>query len=172
MKRRTVPCLARIHGLCARLSANWLAPRHSRDRTAPPLYTAPLRPSCRSIPAVKFRHSAELECLVESNLQPAPRPCGEIPEATEAVSSPPVETGLGSQKKHQNIPCATGKTRADVAGKGLANLWSRQKITKKACACRRQESKSEIIPSIHNTGEIKMKRKFIIPVSCLILLSL
>jgi hypothetical protein len=54
--------------------------------------------------------------------------------------------------------------------KRLANLWNRRKITNKAHVGRGQELKSKIMPSIHNRGEIKMK--FIIPVTCLMLLSL
>jgi hypothetical protein len=61
----------------ARLSANgqtrkpkdWLAPRRP---TRPNCATAALRPGCRSIPAAKFRHSAELNGATKAALNSPP----------------------------------------------------------------------------------------------------
>ena len=59
--------------------------------------------------------------------------------STEEVSSHPGETGHASQKKHRNTPGAREKSSADQR-KELANLWSRQRIAKKAHAGRVQET--------------------------------
>jgi len=62
---------------------------------------------------------------------------------TKEVSSYPGEKCLGSQKRHRNTPSAREKTIGGLEN-GLANLWSRRKITEKAHAVRRQESIWEI----------------------------
>jgi hypothetical protein len=58
----------------------------------------------------------------------------------EAVSSPTGETGLGSQKASKTPLPGEKRGRSK---KGLANLWSRKKITKKARACREHETRWE-----------------------------
>jgi hypothetical protein len=45
--------------------------------------------------------------------------------------------------------------------KGLANLWSRRKITKKAHAVRRQEIKREISINMKKDAVGKSRRKFL-----------
>jgi hypothetical protein len=64
------------------------------------------------------------------------------PETTEEMSSHPGETAFGRTKRHRN----TLRQRKTENGleKGLANLRSRKKITKKAHAGRGQEIKWEI----------------------------
>lgn len=70
------------------------------------------------------------------------RTCGGIAEVTEALSSPPGETGLGNPKASKTPPVP--EEERERSGKGLANLWSRKKITKRAYACRGQETQWEI----------------------------
>jgi hypothetical protein len=50
---------------------------------------------------------------------------------------------LISIKSHRNIPCARERPRGGLEN-GLAKLWRRKKITKKAHAGRGQETKWEI----------------------------
>jgi hypothetical protein len=63
-------------------------------------------------------------------------------ETTEAMSSHPGETRLASQKSIETPPVPKKNQRRTE--KGLANLWSREKITKKARAGRGQETKWEM----------------------------
>ena len=65
------------------------------------------------------------------------------PETTEEVSSHPGEKGVESQKKASKHPLCQRKTEGGLE-KGLVNLWSRQKIMKKAHAGRGQDTKWEI----------------------------
>jgi hypothetical protein len=60
------------------------------------------------------------------------------------VSSHVVEKRVKWRKSQLNAPCAREKSRADWK-KGLANLWSSKKITKKAHAGRKQETKWEML---------------------------
>jgi len=61
-------------------------------------------------------------------------------EITEEVSSHPGEKGRWQHKKASGHPLCQRKTEVGPEN-GLANLWGRRKITKKAHAGRGQETK-------------------------------
>jgi hypothetical protein len=64
-------------------------------------------------------------------------------ETTEAVSSDEMEKRAEKHKCQQSAPFARKKTEGGLE-KGLANLWSRKRIMKKAHAGRGQETKWEM----------------------------